>query len=65
MVQWDWLLTQLGARSDVDALTGAGPLHGWTLIFPDRHPLAGGRDHYAAYLVNIDGYEVELVATTA
>jgi catechol 2,3-dioxygenase-like lactoylglutathione lyase family enzyme len=54
-----------GARDEVDALASAGPLHGWALMFPDKHPHAGGRDHYAAYLVNTDGYEIELVATTA
>ena len=36
--------------------------HGWTLMFADRHPHAGGPDHYAAYLENDDGFEVELVA---
>jgi catechol 2,3-dioxygenase-like lactoylglutathione lyase family enzyme len=52
-----------GAREQVDALADASPLHGWTLMFPDVHPYAGGNDHYAAYLVNTDGYEVELVAS--
>jgi catechol 2,3-dioxygenase-like lactoylglutathione lyase family enzyme len=46
----------------VDALTAAAEQHGWTLMFPDRHPHAGGPDHYAAYLENSDGFEVELVA---
>jgi len=32
-------------------------------MFPDAHPYAGGGNHYASYLVNADGYEVELVAT--
>ena len=35
---------------------------GWTLMFADRHPFAGGPDHYAAYLENTEGFEVELVA---
>jgi hypothetical protein len=38
------------------------PLHGWELLFPDRHPFAGGPEHRAAYLADEDGYEVELVA---
>jgi hypothetical protein len=38
------------------------PSHRWTLMFPDMHPHAGGHDHYAAYLSNSDGYELELVA---
>ena len=36
------------SRGAVDALAAAGPAHGWTLLFPDRHPHAGGPDHYAA-----------------
>ena len=51
-----------GTRRDVDALTAEGPAHGWTLLFAEAHPHAGGPDHYAAYLANTDGYEVELVA---
>ena len=31
-------------------------------MFADRHPYAGGPDHYAAYLADPYGYEVELVA---
>jgi catechol 2,3-dioxygenase-like lactoylglutathione lyase family enzyme len=54
-----------GGRDEVDALTRSSHLHGWTLMFPDAHPYAGGADHYAAYLVNADGYEVELVATAS
>jgi len=51
-----------GSRASVDALATAGPAHGWTLLFPGRHPHAGGPDHYAAYLSNTDGFEVELAA---
>ena len=51
-----------GSRQDVDTLADEGPAHGWTLMFPDRHPHAGGPGHYAAYLSNTDGFEVELVA---
>jgi len=32
-------------------------------MFADRHPYAGGPQHYAAFLQNTDGYEVELVAS--
>ena len=46
----------------VDTLTGLAPEHGWTLMFADRHPHAGGPQQYAAYLENSDGFEVELVA---
>jgi catechol 2,3-dioxygenase-like lactoylglutathione lyase family enzyme len=51
-----------GPRQRVDVLAERAPTHGWTLLFADKHPYAGGEDHYAAYLANTDGYEVELVA---
>jgi catechol 2,3-dioxygenase-like lactoylglutathione lyase family enzyme len=51
-----------GSRQHVDELAADGPAHGWTLLFPDRHPYAGGPGHYAAYLVSAEGFEVELVA---
>ncbi|HEX5542551.1 MAG TPA: VOC family protein [Micromonospora sp.] len=47
----------------VDALTVQAPQYGWTLLFPERHPYAGGENHYAAYLEDADGFEVELVAS--
>jgi hypothetical protein len=31
-------------------------------MFADRHPYAGGNQHYAAYLENDEGFEVEVVA---
>jgi hypothetical protein len=43
-------------------MVGEALLHGWRLLFADRHPYAGGEQHYAAYLEDRDGYEVELVA---
>lgn len=49
-------------RAIVDQLVGEALLHGWRLMFADRHPYAGGTQHYAAYLEDQDGYEVELVA---
>ena len=51
-----------GTRRDVDSLAADGPVHGWTLLFADKHPYAGGQEHYAAYLASTDGFEVELVA---
>ncbi len=54
-----------GAPGRVDALAAAGPAAGWSLLFPGEHPHAGGPGHYAAYLSNADGFEVELVAGPA
>jgi hypothetical protein len=51
-----------GGPLDVDDLAADATAHGWALLFPDQHPYAGGPGHYAAYLVNSDGFEVELVA---
>jgi len=51
-----------GSRAQVDALVERARAHGWSLMFADRHPWAGGPDHYAGYLEDADGFEVELVA---
>jgi catechol 2,3-dioxygenase-like lactoylglutathione lyase family enzyme len=47
-------------RGEVDRLTAEAPGHGWSLLFADRHPHAGGSDSYAAYLEDNWGYEVEI-----
>ncbi len=52
-----------GPRSAVDQLVADAGAHGWTLMFADRHPFAGGPEHYAAFLENRHGYEIELIAT--
>lgn len=54
-----------GTRDEVDALVADAPAHGWTLLFADRHPFAGGPGTYAAYLEDAAGFEVELVADAA
>lgn len=51
-----------GTRADVDALVAGCDQGGWSLMFADRHPYAGGPQHYAAYLESGEGFEVELVA---
>ena len=56
------LALHAGTREDVDRLTRESEAHGWKLMFADRHPHAGGPDHYAAFLENADGFEIELVA---
>ena len=53
-----------GPPAAVERLVASAPGYGWTLLFPDRHPHAGGPDSYAAYLTDGQGYEVELVAET-
>jgi catechol 2,3-dioxygenase-like lactoylglutathione lyase family enzyme len=49
-------------RAVVDRLHAAGPDHGWDRLFADAYPHAGGPEHYAAYLTDAAGYEVEIVA---
>lgn len=46
----------------VDAIAGSAPEHGWQPLFADAYPHAGGPDHYAAFLTDEDGYELEIVA---
>lgn len=57
------LAFKAGSQQRVDALAADSCEYGWTALFPEKYPNAGGPDHYAAYLVNSDGFEIELVAT--
>ncbi|SFB22024.1 Protein N-acetyltransferase, RimJ/RimL family [Amycolatopsis marina] len=50
------------SRADVDSLVSAAPDHGWSLMFAELHPHAGGPEHYAAFLEDEQGFEVEVVA---
>lgn len=55
-------------ETDVDRLWHEAPAHGWTRLYEDRHPWAGGAPdaessgHYAAFLENAARFKVELVA---
>lgn len=55
----------LSSTQQVEEVAAEASKHGFTLMFKERHPYAGGPDHYAAYLEDIAGFEVELVAVTA
>ncbi len=55
----------VATQAMLDELTADAQRNGWRLMFADRHPHAGGDQHYAAYLENDDGFEVELVAPAA
>ncbi|RBY79533.1 glyoxalase [Geodermatophilus sp. TF02-6] len=54
-----------GTAQQLDDLVTDALRHGWSLLYADRHPYAGGPQHRAAYLEDADGFEVELVADTA
>src|SRR5579872_1492716 len=56
------LAFHVASRPRVDELASESVKHGWSPLFADRYPHAGGPDHYAAYLENEDGFEAELVA---
>jgi catechol 2,3-dioxygenase-like lactoylglutathione lyase family enzyme len=51
-----------GSRGEFDKVIVEAQEHGWTLLFPNRHPFAGGLENYAGYLADSDGFEVELVS---
>lgn len=53
-----------GSTSDVDAVMADAPGHGWTPLYAERYPHAGGPDHYAGWLENSDGFKAEIVADT-
>lgn len=46
----------------VESILAESSQHGWTLMFAEQHPYAGGAAHYAGYLEDAQGFEVELVA---
>lgn len=52
-----------GAEEQVDAFARQARANGWSPLFLDKYPHAGGPGHYAAYLENSHGFEVELIAT--
>jgi catechol 2,3-dioxygenase-like lactoylglutathione lyase family enzyme len=58
------LAFHVASPEQVDDLVARASQHGWTLLFADRHPHAGGAEHYAGYLEDADGFEIELVAAS-
>ena len=56
------LAFRAGDRRRVDELTQEALQRGFTLLFAEVHPYAGGPEHFAAYLEDPAGMEIELVA---
>jgi catechol 2,3-dioxygenase-like lactoylglutathione lyase family enzyme len=52
-------------ETTVDRIQAQAPAHGWQPLFADVYPHAGGPEHYAAYLTDAAGFEVEVVAPEA
>ncbi|QSO52684.1 VOC family protein [Alicyclobacillus curvatus] len=50
------------SRNQVDELTDEIRSRGMKLLYEDRHPYAGGTEHYALYFEDPDRIKVELVA---
>ncbi len=59
----NYLAFRAGTEAQVDALAQEAADNGWESLFQDKYPHAGGPGHYAAYIANSHGFEVELVAT--
>lgn len=51
-----------GSPAEVDAILAESRAHGWSALYQDRYPHAGGADHYAGWIENADGFKVEVVA---
>ncbi|MFG6501969.1 VOC family protein [Microbacterium sp. P05] len=51
-----------GSPSAIDAIMADAAVHGWSPLYQDRYPHAGGAAHYAGWLENAAGFKVELVA---
>ena len=50
------------SRFAVDELTDDLRERGVRILYEDRHPFAGGEDHYAVFFEDPDGLKVEVVA---
>ncbi|WP_426455053.1 VOC family protein [Paenibacillus sp. S-38] len=54
-----------GSKEHVDELTVELLRRGTPLLYPDRHPYAGGPGHYAVFFEDPDRIKVEVVAPPA
>jgi catechol 2,3-dioxygenase-like lactoylglutathione lyase family enzyme len=54
-----------GTPASVDTLMVDASAHGWTALYSERYPNAGGEEHYAGWLENAEGFKVEIVADAA
>ncbi|CAM3797314.1 VOC family protein [Mesobacillus zeae] len=50
------------SREQVDKVTAMLKVRGVQILYPDKHPYAGGVNHYAVYFEDPDRIKVELVA---
>lgn len=52
-----------GDLPHLDRLRADCGLHGWTELFAEQYPHAGGPAHTALFLENPQGFEIEIVAS--
>jgi catechol 2,3-dioxygenase-like lactoylglutathione lyase family enzyme len=50
------------SEAEVDRITEEFRSRHVRILYPDRHPFAGGTDHYAVFCEDPDGLKVEIVA---
>ncbi|WP_243300426.1 VOC family protein [Bacillus litorisediminis] len=50
------------SRQHVDEMTNKLKDRGFHILYPNQHPFAGGKNHYAVYFEDPDRIKVELVA---
>ena len=50
------------SREEVNEATAALRKRGVRILYEDRHPYAGGSDHYGLFFEDPDGIKVELLA---
>lgn len=50
------------SRQHVNEMADKLKDRGINILYPDKHPFAGGEDHYAVYFEDPDRIKVELVA---
>ncbi|TDL82411.1 VOC family protein [Peribacillus frigoritolerans] len=50
------------SREHVDEMTNKLKSRGIHILYPDKHPFAGGKEHYGVYFEDPDRIKVELVA---
>ncbi|UEJ81166.1 VOC family protein [Brachybacterium halotolerans subsp. kimchii] len=50
------------ALDALDRLREQAPEHGWSELFAEAYPHAGGPEHTAPFLENAQGFEMEIVA---
>lgn len=56
------LALRVADHDALDTLRAAAAEHGWSELFAEKYPHAGGPDHTALFLENAEGFEVEVVA---